>query len=70
MDASLQEMLRRRDELKKRLEEKQRLFDLIQNPKNNNTIKTQDLLKRNNSAKTIQVTGRWFRNSSESIKEG
>ncbi len=55
MDNTLNEMIRKRDEIKKRLEEKQRMFELIQNPKIQNPVKTQELLKRNHAAKKIQV---------------
>lgn len=55
MDNTLIEMMRKRDEIKKRLEDKQRLFELIQNPRTHNPVKTQDLLKRNTASKSIQV---------------
>ena len=63
MDNTLMEMMRKRDEIKKRLEEKQRLFDLIENPRTHNPVKTQDLLKKNSAAKCIQVFYLLCRNS-------
>ena len=55
MDQTLFEMMKKRDEIKKRLEEKQRLFELIQNPKSNNPVKTQEMMKKNKAVNIIQV---------------
>ena len=73
MDQTLIDMMKNRDEIKKRLEEKQRLFELIQNPKSNNPVKTQEMLKKNKAVNIIQVKKilkkKYWRNYKKQLKQ-